>query len=188
VDSEIETRDTDYIFLTYILNFMPVGIIGLLLAVIFSAAMSSTAGEINALAGTTVVDYYKRLVKKDASERHYLFVSKAITVLWGFIAIGVAVSARLFDNLIQLVNLLGSLFYGTILGIFVVAFFFKQIRGSAVFWAGLIAEGVVICCHVLTLNGKLELGYLWYNVVGCVAVVIISMIIEMLTPDALIRK
>jgi Na+(H+)/acetate symporter ActP len=177
---KVETKDTDYVFLTYIINFMPVGLIGLLLAVIFSAAMSSTAGEINALASTTVVDYYKRLVKNDASEQHYLFVSKAFTVMWGVIAIGVALSARLFDNLIQLVNLLGSLFYGTILGIFVVAFFFKNIGARAVFWAGLVAEALVIICHLLTTHKVIELGYLWYNLIGCIAVVVIALVIQML--------
>lgn len=182
-DPTIETKDTDYVFLTYIVNFMPVGLIGLLLAVIFSAAMSSTAGEINALASTTVVDYYKRLYKPEASERHYVFISKAFTVFWGLMAIAVALSARLFDNLIQLVNLLGSLFYGTILGVFVVAFFFKHIKGRAVFFAGLAAQVLVLALHILTLNEVIELGYLWYNLIGCLAVVVFSMILQMLGSD-----
>lgn len=177
---DIETKDSDYIFLTYILNYLPVGIIGLLLAVIFSAAMSSTAGEINALASTTVVDYYKRLVKADGSDRHYLVVSKLITVGWGIIAIVVALSARLFDNLIQLVNILGSLFYGTILGIFLVAFFLKNVSARSVFIAAVIAEAAVLTAHTLNVYEVFSLGFLWYNAIGCGIVFFGSMMLSLI--------
>ena len=177
----VETKDSDYIFLTYIINYLPIGIVGLLLAVIFSAAMSSTASEINALASTTVVDFYKRLFKSEGSERHYLLISKAFTVGWGILAIGVALSARLFDNLIQLVNILGSLFYGTILGIFLVAFFLKSVRAQAVFIAGLVAEATVLTFHLLNVYDVISIGYLWYNLIGCAMVFFLAMFFEILS-------
>ena len=179
----VETKDSDYIFLTYIINFLPTGIIGLLLAVIFSAAMSSTASEINALASTTVVDFYKRLVKPSGSDKHYVFISKALTVGWGIMAIGIALSASLVDNLIQLVNILGSLFYGTILGVFLVAFFLKKVGAKSVFIAAILAELSVLACHILNVLGVWELGYLWYNVIGCGLVMIIAMTAELLQKD-----
>ena len=185
VDEDVATKDSDYIFLSFILKYMPVGVVGLLLAVILSAAMSSTAGELNALASTTVVDYYKRLrkPKTDSSQledvvavtnRRELFVSRMITVIWGGMAITVALVADLFDNLIQLVNILGSLFYGTILGVFLVAFFFKEIKGTAIFIAALIAEAIVVTIHLLVVFEVIELGYLMYNVIGCLAVIVLS--------------
>lgn len=185
---QVETKDSDYIFLTYILNFLPVGIIGLLLAVIFSAAMSSTASEINALASTTVVDFYKRLVNANGSDKHYVFISKALTVAWGFIAIGVALSARLVDNLIQLVNILGSLFYGTILGVFLVAFFFKNIGARAVLIGAVLAEVAVLLCHILNVYKFIQIGYLWYNVIGCGLVIILAMMFEMFGKDNLEKR
>ena len=173
---EAETNDTDYVFLRFVLDYLPHGIIGLLLAVIFSAAMSSTASEINALASTTVIDLYKRNKKKELTETEQLKTSKLFTVAWGFIAIGFALTASLFENLIQAVNILGSLFYGTILGVFMVAFFLKFIKGNAVFIAALLAETMVI-----TLFKTSDLGFLWYNVIGCFAVVIFALIIQGLT-------
>lgn len=121
-----KTKDTDYVFITFIINYLPIGLVGLLLAVIFSAAMSSTSSELNALATTSVIDIYRRSFKTEASDRHYLFASKGMTVVWGIIAMLFAVTADLFENLIQAVNIIGSLFYGTILGIFLVAFFFGK--------------------------------------------------------------
>src|SRR5690606_35543139 len=118
-------RDSDYVFITYILNFMQAGLVGLLLAVILSAAMSSTSGELNALGSTSSVDFYKRVIQPGKSEKHYLVASKWLTALWGVIALGFALTADLFENLIEAVNILGSICYGPILGIFVVAFFFK---------------------------------------------------------------
>jgi Na+(H+)/acetate symporter ActP len=194
VDPEVATKDSDYIFLSFILKYMPVGVIGLLLAVILSAAMSSTAGELNALASTTVVDYYKRLrspkgAKVSALENNVekknkreLFVSRLITVVWGLMAITVALVANLFDNLIQLVNILGSLFYGTILGVFLVAFFFKRVKGTAIIVSAVIAESIVVTIHVLVVTDVIELGYLMYNVIGCLAVIVLSLLWSFIEP------
>ena len=123
---EAKTKDTDYVFITFVMNYLPIGLVGLLLAVIFSAAMSSTASELNALATTTVIDLYRRKLVSDKSDKHYLQASKWITILWGIIALIFASTAGLFENLIQAVNIVGSLFYGAILGIFLLAFFFEK--------------------------------------------------------------
>src|SRR5690606_34736190 len=132
-----ETNDKDYVFIHFILTNLPRGLIGLLLAVILSAAMSSTASELNALGSTTTIDLYKRNVP-GKREKHYVAASRGFTLLWGLIAIGVACTANLFDNLIQLVNIIGSIFYGNVLGIFLLAFFIKYVRSKAVFIAALI--------------------------------------------------
>ncbi len=182
-DSSVETKDTDYVFLTFILNYLPHGIIGLLLAVILSAAMSSTAGELNALASTTVVDYYKRLRKKESSNENDVRMSKLFTLIWGLLAIGIALSANLFENLIQLVNVLGSLFYGTILGVFIVAFFLKRVGGSAVLIGAIVGELFVLTLHLLTVFKLIDISYLWYNVLGCLVVVLISFITQLLLPN-----
>ena len=147
--SSVETNDLDYIFIFFILNYLPKGLIGLLLAVILSAAMSSTASELNALSTTTVIDLYKRnhIVKK--SDNHYLNASKWFTVMWGVIAIIFASVGRLFENLIELVNLIGSLFYGTVLGIFIVAFFFKKIKGNQVFYAACLSQILIFFIYGL---------------------------------------
>ncbi|TNE52466.1 MAG: sodium:solute symporter [Deltaproteobacteria bacterium] len=164
-----ETKDSDYVFITFIMNMLPIGLIGLLLAVILSAAMSSTASELNALGTTTVVDFYRRVFKKEASDRHFVLASKAFTVFWGLVALGFATFASLLDNLIQAVNILGSIFYGTVLGIFLTAFFLKWIRSHAVFAAALIGQGVVIGLFFAT-----KLGYLWFNLIGCALVMAIA--------------
>jgi SSS family transporter len=127
VDDTAEVKDSDYVFIKFIINYLPVGMVGLLLAVIFSAAMSSTASELNALATTTVIDLYKRSINPNASDQHFLTSSKLFTIAWGVIALTFALVASLFDNLIEAVNIIGSIFYGTILGIFAVAFFYKQL-------------------------------------------------------------
>ncbi len=178
IDPNYEEKDSDYIFLTFVLNYLPVGLIGLLLAVILSAAMSSTAGELNALASTTTIDYYKKFFSKSDDDKRDLKVGKLLTVGWGVIAIIVALTAGLFDNLIELVNILGSLFYGTILGVFLVAFFFKWIKGTAVFIAGLIGQAIVLSIHGLVTYGKLDIGFLMYNVIGSVAVILAAIIIQ----------
>lgn len=177
-DNNIETKDSDYIFLHFILERMPQGLIGLLLAVILSAAMSSTAGELNALASTTVVDFYKRLSPLDEGPKKDLIASKLFTALWGIMAISVALMANLFDNLIQLVNILGSLFYGTILGIFLVAFFLKKVKAKAIFPAALIAEMIVLVCHYLNTQDIIDIGYLWYNVIGCGVVLFLALFFQ----------
>ncbi|MFT2010182.1 sodium:solute symporter [Pontibacter sp. 13R65] len=168
-----ETKDTDYVFLSFVTNFLPVGLVGLLLAVILSAAMSSTASELNALASTTVVDIYRRSVKQEASSSHYLFASRAFTVAWGVIAIMFATYASLLDNLIQAVNIIGSIFYGTILGVFLVAFYFRYIKGNAVFMGALVAEAIVLYCHFYT-----DIAFLWFNVIGCAFVILFGFIFQ----------
>jgi Na+(H+)/acetate symporter ActP len=175
---EVETKDSDYIFLSFVLNYLPHGLIGLLLAVIFSAAMSSTAGELNALAGTTMVDFVQRLTKREFSDKEAVTVSRWLTVIWGLLAIGVALSARLFDNLIQLVNILGSLFYGTILGIFLTAFILKNVKGKAALIGALVGEATVLFIHLGVTQGWFEFGYLMYNFIGCVMVMLVSIIAQ----------
>jgi solute:Na+ symporter, SSS family len=158
-----DTNDTNYIFLTFVVNVLPAGLIGLILAAIFSASMSSTSAELNALASTTIVDIYKRILKPSASEKHYLIVSKLATVFWGLYAIAFGLFANRLGSLIEAVNILGSLFYGTVLGIFLIAFYLKKVGGSATFYAALIAELVVFACYFFT-----DIPYLWYNVIGCI--------------------
>lgn len=181
-DPEAETNDKDYVFMTFVMNNLPVGLVGLLFAVIFSAAMSSTASELNALASTTTVDVYKRTLRKDASDNHYVTSGKAFTLLWGIIAIFFATYLSLFENLIQAVNLLGSLIYGTILGIFVVAFYLKWVKSRAVFIAAIISQASVGLIHYLGTEGVLEIGYLWYNAIGCGLVMLLGILIEAIAP------
>ncbi len=178
-DPAAERRDTDYVFITFVMQYLPQGIVGLLLAVIFSAAMSSTSGELNALASTTTVDFYKRSFVKNASERNYLAASRWFTLFWGLLAISFATFASMLENLIQAVNILGSLFYGTILGLFIVAFYIKKVGGTAVFIGAIAAELVVLYCFFFT-----EVAYLHFNIIGCVTVVAISVLIQLATPKA----
>ena len=138
-----------------------------------SAAMSSTSSELNALGSTTTIDFYKRNFVKDGSERNYLVASKVFTLIWGLLAITFAAFASLLENLIQAVNILGSLFYGTILGLFVVSFYIKYVKGTAVFIAGLIGQAFVVYCFFFT-----EIAYLNFNIIGCLTVVVISMLIQ----------
>ena len=172
-DPKSDTNDTNYIFLNFVLNFLPVGLIGLVLAAIFSASMSSTSSEINALASTTVVDMYKRLFKKEATEKHYVFITKSATVFWGLLAILFAQFASKMGSLIEAVNILGSLFYGTILGIFLVAFYLKKASGTATFYSAIISEIIVVLCFIFT-----PISFLWYNVIGCLLVFILAVIID----------
>jgi Na+(H+)/acetate symporter ActP len=172
-DDKVETNDKDYVFIHFILHNLPKGLIGLLLAVILSAAMSSTASEINALASTTVVDIYKRSVREDENEKHYVNATKWFTVLWGVLAIVFASVASLFDNLIQLVNIIGSIFYGNILGIFLIAFFIKYVRANAVFTAAIITQVIIIAIFKMDI-----LPFLWLNLLGCVLVIILAMFLQ----------
>ena len=169
-----ETNDKDYVFIHFILTNLPRGLIGLLLAVIISAAMSSTASELNALASTTAIDLYKRNVRV-RDEQHYVKASKWFTLLWGLIAISIACVAHLFDNLIQLVNIIGSIFYGNVLGVFLLAFFIKYVKSNAVFWAAIITQLIIIYLWYIDL-----MPYLWLNLVGCSIVIIISIIIQLI--------
>ena len=182
-DPNAETRDTDYVFMRFVMDYLPPGIVGLLFAVIFSAAMSSSSSELNALGSTTTIDLYKRSVKKEASDQHYLLSSKAFTAFWGLGAILFATYASLFENLIQAVNLLGSLFYGAILGVFIVGFFMKWIRGNAVFVGALLSQALILIVHFKNGEGLLgyhwEIGFLWYNAIGCIAVMVFGAIAQM---------
>ncbi len=166
---DAETNDINYIFLSFVINFLPAGVVGLILASILSASMSSSSAELNALASVTVVDIYKRAFKKNASDRHYLIASKLATVFWGIYAVGFALFANRLGSLIEAVNILGSLFYGTILGIFLIAFFFKNIGGDATFIAALIAELAVLACFFFT-----KIPYLWFNVIGCILLIALA--------------
>ncbi len=172
-DDDVEINDKDYVFIHFILNQLPRGLIGLLLAVILSAAMSSTASELNALGTITALDLYKRNKKSEFTPKHYVTVSKGFTLLWGVIAIAIACVANLFDNLIQLVNIIGSIFYGNVLGIFLLAFFFRYIRGNAVFIAALITQVIVIFGWYFD-----WMSYLWLNAFGCALVIAIAFFIE----------
>lgn len=181
-DPLAETRDTDYVFMRFVMDNLPKGIIGLLFAVIFSAAMSSTASELNALGTTSTVDLYKRSIKKGASDNHYMVSSKVFTAFWGVGAILFATYASLFENLIQAVNLLGSLFYGTILGIFIVGFFLKWVKGKAVFIGALLSQALILVIHFRNGAGLVgltwDIGFLWYNAIGCVAVMLFGILIQ----------
>lgn len=174
-DPKADANDTNYIFLRFVTDYLPEGIIGLLIAVIFAASMSSTSSELNALASTTVVDIYKRSIYKKGNDNHYLKVSKWATVIWGIYAILVAEFANRLGSLIEAVNILGSLFYGTILGIFLTGFYIKKIKGNAVFMAAIIAEIVVIWCYNYT-----SISFLWYNLIGCIMVIGLGYLIELI--------
>lgn len=182
-DPNYETKDSDYIFLTFVLNYLPHGLIGLLLAVIFSAAMSSTAGELNALASTTTIDFYKKYWSTGDDKKKDLRISKLLTVGWGIMALIVALTAGLFENLIQLVNILGSLFYGTILGVFLLAFFFKKVGGNAALLGGIIGQVTVLLIHLGVSLDLFEIGYLLYNLIGSTAVIVSAMIIQEFVPS-----
>ncbi len=181
-NDDAETNDKDYVFIHFILNNLPRGLIGLLLAVILSAAMSSTASELNALGTITALDLYKRNRKGTFGEKHYVYASKAFTLLWGGIAILIACVANLFDNLIQLVNIIGSIFYGNVLGIFLLAFFFKFIKGNAVFFAAILTQVIVIIIYYYLIHiypsGQEKLGYLWLNSIGSFLVIALAIAFE----------
>jgi Na+/proline symporter len=165
-----KTNDTDYVFLSFVMEYLPVGLVGLLIAIIFLAAMGSTASGLNSLASTTIVDFYKRFHQGEESESYYLAASRWVTVLWGVFCMVVAFFAsRLGDNLIEVVNILGSFFYGTILGIFLVAFWMKQVKGTAVFFAALITEAFVIAAWYFNV-----MAFLWLNVLGCLLLMILA--------------
>ena len=173
-DPDIAANDKDYVFIHFILNNLPRGLIGLLLAVILSAAMSSTASELNALGTITTLDIYRRYAPVSTAPKHYLKMSKLFTFSWGLIAIAIASVASLFENLIQLVNIIGSIFYGNVLGIFLLAFFFKRIQGKAVFYAAIVTQILVIAVFYADL-----MSYLWLNVLGCGLVILIAHFLEL---------
>ena len=176
-DPAADTSDTNYIFLTFVIRFLPAGLVGLVMAAILSASMSSTASGLNSLASSTAVDIYKRLVAKDASEEHYVLFSKLATVFWGLFAIAFATFANRLGSLIEAVNILGSLFYGTILGIFLLAFYFKSVRGTPAFIGAIIGEIAVLYCFKFT-----AISFLWYNVVGCAVGVGAALLLNAVMP------
>jgi len=180
VNPDLEKKDSDYIFIYFVMRYLPVGIIGLLLAVIFSAAMSSTAAELNALASTATVDIYKRNFMPQASDKHYVLASKLFTIAFGAVAVLFAVLASLFENLIQAVNIIGSLFYGTILGVFMTAFFVNRVKGTAVFLAAFLAELIVVTVYILDKTGVLHIEYLWLNLIGCLLVMLLGFLFSFL--------
>lgn len=173
-DAQVK-KESDFVFITFVLDHLPIGLIGLLMAVIFSAAMSSTAAELNALGTTAVVDFYTRLVPKD-QQKNSVVVSKVITAIWGLFAIGFALVAQFLDSLVEAVNILGSLFYGTVLGVFLVAFYAKKIRGNAVFIAAIVSEILVLFLYfgdekISEWVGRdVSVGFLWYNLLGAIFV------------------
>ena len=169
-------NDTNYVFLSFVTSHLPVGIIGLVIAVIFSAAMSSSSGEVNSLATVTVIDVYKRHIRPDASDRHYLWVSKLATVFWGLYAVAFAQYARNLGSLIEAVNMVGSLFYGTLLGAFTLAFFFKRVGGTAAFMGMLVGEASILATAKFT-----SVSFLWYNVIGALVVVATGVIVSQFT-------
>jgi len=169
-----ETKDTDYVFLTFVLNYVPPGLVGLLIAVIFCAAMSSTSSELAALGSTTTLDLYRRIRKQQPSGERDVLISKLFTGLWGCVAVGFAGFASLLDNLIEAVNILGSIFYGTVLGIFLVGFFVRHVQATPVLIAALIAQATVIALYFST-----EIGFLWFNVIGSGLVVVISLLLQL---------
>lgn len=179
----IDTNETNYIFLSFVINYLPVGLVGLIFACIFAASMSSTSGELSALATCSVVDIYKRLVKKEGDEGHYLMISRIAMVGWGVYAIFFAHYATQLGSLIEAVNIIGSLFYGTMLGIFLIAFYFKSIGGTATFWAAFAGEASVLYCFVFT-----NLPWLWYNVVGCGVVIGVAFVLNYFVGRALSRQ
>ena len=172
-DQKSDTSDTNYIFLTFVLTYLPAGLVGLLFACIFAASMSSSSGELSALATTSIIDIYKRFVKREASEKHYLMVSRIMMALWGLYGIAFAQYASRLGSLVEAVNILGSLFYGTMLGIFLLAFYCKPVKGTAVFVGALAGEIVVLYCFQYT-----SIAWLWYNVIGCFVVVGVSVILS----------
>ena len=171
-----KANDSDYVFIAFILSNLPHGLVGLLVATFFAAALSSKAAELNALGSTTTIDVYRHLVRRDSTDAHYVRASKCFTLLWGLIAIAFALFANLAENLIQAVNIVGSIFYGVVLAIFLVAFFLKWIGGTAVFWAAITAQLLIFLLY-----WRLEISYLWYNVIGCVACVLLSVAFGLLS-------
>ena len=172
VDEKTETNDKDYVFLYFILNYLPKGLLGLLLAVIFSAAMSSSASGLNSLGATSAIDIYKRNVNAK-SDKHYVYATQYFTVFWGIVAIGFACVSSLFENLIQLVNIIGSIFYGTVLGIFLIGFYINYVKGKAVFIAACISQTAIFYIFYLDV-----VGYLWLNFIGALLTIGLSLVLQ----------
>ncbi|RZJ27965.1 MAG: sodium:solute symporter [Flavobacterium sp.] len=172
-DPKAETNDKDYVFIHFILNYLPQGLIGLLLAVILSAAMSSSASGLNALASTTAIDIYKRNLKEEKSEKHYVNATRFFTLVWGIIAILFACVGTLFENLIQLVNIVGSIFYGTVLGIFLVGFYIKFIKAKSIFWGAVVSQLAIFYIYYLDI-----VSFLWLNFIGAMLTIFIASLLQ----------
>ncbi|MBZ5593395.1 MAG: sodium:solute symporter [Acidobacteriia bacterium] len=170
-------NDTNYIFLSYVTRYLPAGVVGLLIAVIFAAAMSSASGEVNSLATVTVIDIYKRHVHPSASDHHYLWASRLATAFWAAYAVFFAQYAKKLGSLIEAVNMVGSLFYGSLLGVFVLAFWFRRVTGTAAFLGMLAGEAAILAAFAFT-----NISFLWYNVIGCVVVVVTGLLVSYLRP------
>jgi solute:Na+ symporter, SSS family len=168
-----KSKDSDYVFITFVLHHLPHGVVGLLVAVILCATMSATSAVLNALGSTTAVDLYQPLIRPRATDHHYVIAAKVLTAAWGLVAIAVASFASLVENLIEAGNILASVFYGSILGLFLVAFFMRNVRGSAVFFAGVMAQTIVLVLFFTS-----SIGYLWYNLIGCAAVLLFAWILQ----------
>lgn len=181
-----KTSDADYVFIHFIINYLPKGFIGLLLAVILCAAMSSTASGLSSLASTTVIDIYKRNLKTEKSDKHFVNASKFFTLIWGIIAILFACVGTLFENLIQLVNIIGSIFYGTVLGIFLVGFYIKYVKAQAIFWGAVTSQTTIFFIYYFAIHiypsGDEKLGYLWLNFIGAMLTIILSVLFQYLLP------
>lgn len=178
-DSNSETNDKDYVFFHFILHYLPKGLIGLLLAVILSAAMSSTASGLTALASTTAIDIYKRNVS-EKSEKHYLNATKFFTLFWGVVAILFACVGTLFENLIQLVNIIGSIFYGTVLGIFLVGFYLRRVQAKPMFISAIISQLTIFVIYYFMIYSQEKLGYLWLNFIGAILTIVLALLLQFL--------
>ncbi|HXG37448.1 MAG TPA: sodium:solute symporter [Bacteroidota bacterium] len=177
-ESRLDANDTNYVFLYFVMNYLPLGLVGLIFACIFAASMSSTSGELSALATCSVVDIYQRHIRKEADEKHYMLISRIAMTAWGVYAIVFAQYATQLGALVEAVNILGSLFYGTLLGIFLLAFYVKHVGGTATFIAALVGEVVVLFCFAFT-----EIAWLWYNVIGCAVVVGVALLLTLFLPS-----
>jgi Na+(H+)/acetate symporter ActP len=177
-NGKADTDDTNYVFLNFVTHYLPRGLIGLLIAIVFLASMGSTASALNSLASTSVVDIYKRIINPGASDKNYLNASRIFTIFWGVVCIVMALYAGKMGNLLEAVNKLGSYIYGTILGVFVVAFYLKKIRGTSVFIAAVLTE-IIIC-----IMGYYQvIAYLWLNAIGCILLILIAGLINLLMPQ-----
>jgi len=170
---KLSEKDTNYVFLTFVTKYLPIGVVGLIIAVIFSAAMSSTSGEINSLATVTVIDIYRRHIKKNASDRHYLTASRIATAFWGLYAVGFAQFGGSFGALIEAVNKVGSFFYGGLLGVFMLAFFFKNVTANGAFWGVIAGEVAIFAVKIFT-----DTAFLWFNVIGPLVVVAVGLLVS----------
>jgi SSS family transporter len=189
-DASVDTNDTNYIFLRFVVDNLPAGLVGLLIAIIFLASWGSIAAALNALASCTMIDFYCRFKhqhvhpdEKDTVEEKQYHLSKWFTLAWGIFSIIIAEFSNRMGSLIEAVNILGSLFYGVILGIFLVAFYIKRIKSNAVFWSAVISEIIVIVFFVLDNNGTIGLGFLWLNVIGAVSVMLFGLLFQYLVPQ-----